>query len=109
MKTTNLAGADGLPAIEWSEVELQLADLLMRDDPRAPNRSTFWLTTLNADGSPHVTRVGALCTRVAAGSRRSTAPDRAACRIGVRHPSTSVFSKVTASSRKPCMSTKNVA
>ena len=60
MKTTNLGEADGLPTIEWSQVEAQLADLLTHDDPRSPNRSTFWLTTLNADGSPHVTSVGAL-------------------------------------------------
>src|SRR5437867_11398290 len=60
MKTTNLGEADGLPAIEWSQVETQLADLLTQDDARSPNRSTFWLTTLNADGGPHVTSVGAL-------------------------------------------------
>src|SRR5207248_737238 len=60
METTNLGAADGLPTIEWSEVEAQLADLLTHDDPRSPNRSTFWLTTLNVDGSPHVTSVGAL-------------------------------------------------
>jgi hypothetical protein len=60
MKATNLARAEGLPAIEWSEVEAQLTDLLMHDDPRSPNRSTFWLTTLNNDGSAHVTSVGAL-------------------------------------------------
>src|SRR5689334_22496400 len=60
MNTTNLAEAEGLPALEWSQVEKQLADLLMHDDPRSPNRTTFWLTTLNADGSPHVTSVGAL-------------------------------------------------
>ena len=60
MKTTNLGEADGLPTIEWPQVETQLVDLLTHDDPRSPNRSTFWLTTLNADGSPHVTSVGAL-------------------------------------------------
>ena len=60
MEATNLGVAEGLPTIEWSEVERQLADLLTRDDPRAPNRSTFWLATLNTDGSPHVTSVGAL-------------------------------------------------
>src|SRR5215203_1744197 len=60
MKAKNLGEADGLPAIDWSLVETQLADLLMHDDPQSPNRSTFWLTTLNADGSPHVTSVGAL-------------------------------------------------
>src|SRR4051794_20393432 len=60
MRTTSLGAADGLPAIEWSHVETQLADMLTHDDPRSPNRSTFWLTTLNLDGSPHVTTVGAL-------------------------------------------------
>jgi len=60
MKATNLGKPEGLPAIEWSHVETQLADLLTHDDPRSPNRSTFWLTSLNPDGSPHVTSVGAL-------------------------------------------------
>src|SRR5438309_10448465 len=60
METTNLGEADGLPTIEWSQVEARLTDLLTHDDPRSPNRSTFWLTTLNADGSAHVTSVGAL-------------------------------------------------
>ncbi|MET0663906.1 MAG: pyridoxamine 5'-phosphate oxidase family protein [Ilumatobacteraceae bacterium] len=60
MKATNLGKAESLPAIEWTDVETQLADLLTHDDPRSPDRSTFWLTTLNTDGSPHVTSVGAL-------------------------------------------------
>ncbi|HEY5424902.1 MAG TPA: pyridoxamine 5'-phosphate oxidase family protein [Ilumatobacteraceae bacterium] len=60
MKATNLGKDEGLPEIEWSDVETQLEDLLMHDDPRSPNRSTFWLTTLNNDGSAHVTSVGAL-------------------------------------------------
>jgi hypothetical protein len=60
MQTTNLGEADGLRSIEWSDVEAQLVDLRTHDDPRSPDRSTFWLTTLNADGSAHVTSVGAL-------------------------------------------------
>jgi hypothetical protein len=60
MQTQNLAAADGLPPLEWAHVEAQLTDLLTHDDPRSPNRSTFWLTTLDADGSPHVTSVGAI-------------------------------------------------
>ncbi|HEY3833578.1 MAG TPA: pyridoxamine 5'-phosphate oxidase family protein [Acidimicrobiia bacterium] len=60
METTNLAEEDGLPALDWSVVETQLADVRKQDDPRSPDRVTFWLTTLNADGSPHVTSVGAL-------------------------------------------------
>lgn len=56
----NLGKTDGLSPIDWSLVDAQLADLLTHEDPRSPNRSTFWLTTLNSDGSPHVTSVGAL-------------------------------------------------
>jgi hypothetical protein len=63
MQTTNLGEADGLPAIEWSRVETQLVDLRTQDDPRSPDRPTFWLTTLDEDGSPHVTSVGALWHR----------------------------------------------
>ncbi len=37
----------------------QLADLLTKDDQRSTDRSTFRVTTLNADGSPQVTSVGA--------------------------------------------------
>ena len=43
MNATNLGEGDGLPPIEWSRVEPQLADLLTHDHPRSPNRSTFWL------------------------------------------------------------------
>ena len=60
MEIKNLGEADGLAAIDWSLVAAQLADLSIHDDPRSPSRATFWLTTLNADGSPHVTSVGAL-------------------------------------------------
>ena len=60
MKATNLGEPEGLPAIEWSHVDTQLTDLLTHDDPRSPDRATFWLTSLNPDGSPHVTSVGAV-------------------------------------------------
>lgn len=60
METTNLGEGDGLAPLDWSIVAAQVADLLTHDDPQSPNRSTFWLTTLNADGSAHVTSVGAL-------------------------------------------------
>jgi hypothetical protein len=60
MESTNLAVAEGLPTIEWSQVESQLNSVRDGDDPRSPDRVTFWLTTLNADGSPHVTSVGAM-------------------------------------------------
>src|SRR5215217_6853274 len=60
MEAINLGAADGLSTLDWTVVDAQLADLSIHDDPHSPNRPTFWLTTLNADGSPHVTSVGAL-------------------------------------------------
>jgi hypothetical protein len=60
METINLGETDGLSPLEWSQVEAQLHDLANHEDPRSPDRPTFWLTTLNPDGSPHVTSVGAM-------------------------------------------------
>jgi hypothetical protein len=59
MKTINLGEAEGLPAVDWTVV----VDKLTAGSAPAPdgiNSRTTWLTTLNADGSPHVTAVGAL-------------------------------------------------
>jgi hypothetical protein len=60
MDTKNLADAEGLPLIEWSRVTTELSERLDSWDPGAPDRPTVWLTTINEDGSPHVTSVGAL-------------------------------------------------
>jgi hypothetical protein len=60
MEAKNLAEAEGLPLIEWSRVDTELKGRLDDWDPGAPDRPTCWLTTINADGSPHVTSVGAL-------------------------------------------------
>jgi hypothetical protein len=54
----NLDGYNA-PEIEWSRVR----DVLDRQLTQAPgtggpDRHTLWLTTINADGSPHVTAVG---------------------------------------------------
>src|SRR4051794_5337898 len=60
MKTTNLAEAEGLPTIPWSEVEAEIIDRQQHEDHTALDRPTFWLATLNPDGSAHVTSVGAI-------------------------------------------------
>jgi hypothetical protein len=60
MDAKNLAEAEGLPALEWSRVDSEIQERLNDWDPGAPDRPTCWLTTINADGSPHVTSVGAL-------------------------------------------------
>jgi hypothetical protein len=60
METKNLAEAEGLPLIEWSLVDREIHERLDSWEPQSPARPTCWLTTINADGSPHVTSVGAL-------------------------------------------------
>jgi hypothetical protein len=59
MKTTNLGVADGLPPVDWSSIVGKL-EAGSAPAPDAHNARTTWLTTVNADGSPHVTPVGAI-------------------------------------------------
>jgi hypothetical protein len=59
MDIINLGAVDGLPAVEWAGV----VEKLNAGSPPAPdahNARTTWLSTVNEDGSPHVTAVGAL-------------------------------------------------
>ncbi|HEX3705181.1 MAG TPA: pyridoxamine 5'-phosphate oxidase family protein [Mycobacteriales bacterium] len=59
MESVNLGVADGLPPVEWSSI---LAKLEAGSGPEADahNSRSTWLTTINEDGSPHVTPVGAV-------------------------------------------------
>ena len=59
MEITNLGKADGLPPVDWAAVAAKL-DAGSTPAPEAPNSRTTWLATVNEDGSPHVTAVGAL-------------------------------------------------
>jgi hypothetical protein len=59
MEVINLGKADGLPPVDWASVVDQL-DARSVPAPDAANSRTTWLTTVNEDGSPHVTAVGAL-------------------------------------------------
>ena len=61
MKTTNLATLYGAEPMDWAPV----VERLERGVPQAPgsggpDRHTCWLTTINPDGSPHVTALGGL-------------------------------------------------
>ena len=59
MKIINLGAVDGLPPVDWAAV----VDKLAAGDgpaPDAANWRTTWLCTVNPDGSPHLTAVGAL-------------------------------------------------
>jgi pyridoxine/pyridoxamine 5'-phosphate oxidase len=59
MEITNLGQADGLPPVDWAAVAEKL-DAASAPAPDAMNSRTTWLSTVNEDGSPHVTAVGAL-------------------------------------------------
>src|SRR3979490_3647565 len=49
----------GTPPIDWERVRDTLtSDITQAPDTGGPNRPTSWLTTINSDGSPHVTPVG---------------------------------------------------
>jgi PPOX class probable F420-dependent enzyme len=61
MKTTNLAGLYHLPDLQWADIR----DRLGQGFPQAPesggpNRHSCWLSTINPDGSPHLTGLGML-------------------------------------------------
>jgi hypothetical protein len=61
MDATNLADLYELPLLDWSRIEARLdSGLAQAPGSGGPNRHTCWLATINADGSPHVTGVGAL-------------------------------------------------
>ena len=59
MKIVNLGAADGLPPVDWAAVKEKL-DAGSAPAPDAHNARTTWLATVNEDGSPHVTAVGAV-------------------------------------------------
>jgi hypothetical protein len=49
----------GTPPIEWQRVrDVLTSEITQGPDAGGPNRHTVWLTTINPDGSPHVTPVG---------------------------------------------------
>jgi hypothetical protein len=55
----NLGAKEGLPAVNWASVVEKL-DAGSAPAQDAHNSRTKWLATINEDGSPHVTAVGAL-------------------------------------------------
>jgi hypothetical protein len=61
VETKNLADLYNLPPVDWTTVTAPLdRGITVAPETGGPDRHTTWLTTINADGSPHVTAVGAL-------------------------------------------------
>ena len=94
MKTINLGAIEGLPPVEWAPIADKL-DAGSAPAPDAHNARTTWLTTINEDGSPHVTAVGALwgdgaCwfqTGAGTRKRRNLARDpRCSLAVSIREP-----------------------
>ncbi len=59
MEIINLGKGDGLPPVDWAGIVEKLDDG-SSPAPDAHNARTTWLATVNEDGSPHVTAVGAV-------------------------------------------------
>jgi len=60
-EATNLADLYELPLLDWGPIAACLAEgVSQAPGSGGPDRHTCWLATINADGSPHVTGVGAL-------------------------------------------------
>ena len=59
METINLGKADGLPPVDWAGIVEKL-EAHAGPAPDAHNSQTTWLSTVNDDGSAHLTAVGAL-------------------------------------------------
>ena len=61
MEAKNLADLYGSQLLEWPDIEARLSEgMTQAPDTGGPNRHTCWLATINPDGSPHVTGIGAL-------------------------------------------------
>ena len=61
MDALNLAGHYDLPLMDWARVEARLNEgISQAPGTGGPDRHTCWLVTINPDGSPHITGIGAL-------------------------------------------------
>jgi PPOX class probable F420-dependent enzyme len=61
MDATNLADLYQLPNLEWKAITARLdGGVTQAPGTGGPGRHTCWLATVNRDGSPHVTGIGAL-------------------------------------------------
>jgi hypothetical protein len=61
MDAKNLADLYESPLIDWDLVVTHLDEgITQAPDTGGPNRHTCWLATINEDGSPHVTGIGAM-------------------------------------------------
>ena len=87
MEIINLGAADGLPPVDWNTI-IEKLDAGSAPAPDAHNARTKWLATVNEDGTPHVTAVGAIWLdgtfwfQTGAGTRKGHNVERRAALLG---------------------------
>jgi hypothetical protein len=60
MQAKNLADLYDLPTLEWAPIEARLEEgVTMAPGTGGPDRHSCWLATIDEDGRPHVTGIGA--------------------------------------------------
>lgn len=60
MRAKNLADLYDLPLVDWAAITARLEQgLTQAPGTGGPNRHTCWLATIDADGAPHVSGIGA--------------------------------------------------
>jgi PPOX class probable F420-dependent enzyme len=60
MEAINLATLYDLPPLDWAGIDARLSEgLPQAPGTGGPDRHTCWLATINPDGTPHVTGIGA--------------------------------------------------
>ena len=61
MEAKNLGDLYDLPLVDWSMVAKRLEEgMTQAPSTGGPDRHTCWLATIDVDGSPHVTGIGAI-------------------------------------------------
>ena len=61
MDATNLADLYGTPLLDWDRIVDRLDEgVSQAPGTGGPDRHTCWLATINRDGSPHITGIGAM-------------------------------------------------
>jgi PPOX class probable F420-dependent enzyme len=61
VEAVNIGELYGLPLLDWTVITDRLArGVTQAPQTGGPDRHTCWLATINRDGSPHVTGIGAL-------------------------------------------------
>ena len=60
VEAKNLADLYDLPLLDWGRIEARLGEgITQAPGTGGPDRHTFWLATIDPDGAPHVTGIGA--------------------------------------------------